>query len=332
MRLRRTIVSLALVALPVGAQQSESSPPILDVQLRVSVPGAFGRPAPGFCPAQAGEAIPALDSQNKTPGSQNPTCPDRLSAAETDEESGRETLAILRQYNIIAVDMVPPAQARQWQTAEPKRTIPGFFFTADQKFDRARITAQRARGAFAVLGEAVTSHEGFSPSDPDWDRYLAMAEELQIPLGIQIGAETPGAADFFATAKYPDQYGDPLVLADALARHPRLRVYVLHAGWPHVAGMIALMGAHPQVYADISMIDWYLPRDQFHEYLRRLVEAGLAKRIMFGSDEMIWPGAIKRAIDAVNSADFLSPKQKRDILYDNAAKFLRFDPARMAVQ
>jgi hypothetical protein len=41
MRLRPTIVPLALVALPVAAQ-SESSPPILDVQLRVSAPGAFG--------------------------------------------------------------------------------------------------------------------------------------------------------------------------------------------------------------------------------------------------------------------------------------------------
>jgi hypothetical protein len=36
MRLRRTLVSLALVALPAAAQRAESSPPILDVQLRVS--------------------------------------------------------------------------------------------------------------------------------------------------------------------------------------------------------------------------------------------------------------------------------------------------------
>ena len=56
------------------------------------------------------------------------------------------------------------------------------------------------------------------------------------------------------------------------------------------------------------------------------------KRIMFGSDEMIWPGTIKLAFDAITSADFLSRKQKRDILYHNAAKFLRFDPTRMTVQ
>lgn len=332
MRLRRVIVSLALAALPVAAQQSESSPPIIDVQLRVSASGAFGRPAPGFCPAQPGEVIPTLDSKNKTQGSEKPACSGRLSAVETDEELGQKTLAILREFNIIAVAMLPPAQVKQWQSAEPKRIIPGLFFAADQKFDRIRIDEQRGRGGFAVLGEAVTPQEAFSPSDPDWDRYLAMAEELDIPLGIQIGLEPPGAASFFATPKYSDQYGDPLVLAEALARHPRLRAYVLHGGWPHVEGTIALMAAHPQLYADVSVIDWYLPRAEFHKYLWRLVEAGFAKRIMFGTDEMIWPGAIKLGIDAVASADFLSPKQKRDILYNNAATFLRFDVTKMAVQ
>jgi len=54
------------------------------------------------------------------------------------------------------------------------------------------------------------------------------------------------------------------------------------------------MSAHPQLYVDISVIDWNLPREEFHKYLRRLVEAGCAKQIMFGSDEMIWPDAIKR--------------------------------------
>ena len=86
---------------------------------------------------------------------------------------------------MIAVAMLPPAQAKQWSSAEPKRIIPGLFFTADQKFDRKLIDAPRARGAFAVLGEAITPHEGFSPSDPDWARYLAMAEELDIPLGMK---------------------------------------------------------------------------------------------------------------------------------------------------
>jgi hypothetical protein len=132
-------------------QQSQSSPPILDVQLRVSLPGAFGRPAPGFCPAQGGEAIPALDSRNKTEGSQNPTCPNHLSAADTDEEVGQKTLTILKEYNIIAVAMLPPAQAKRWQSAEPKRIIPGAFLQRGsevrQKPHRCATRARRVCGA-----------------------------------------------------------------------------------------------------------------------------------------------------------------------------------------
>jgi uncharacterized protein len=51
---------------------------------------------------------------------------------------------------------------------------------------------------------------------------------------------------------------------------------------------------------------------------------------MFGSDQMVWPGTIERSIQVVNDAPFLSAGQKRDILYNNAARFLRLDSATVA--
>jgi hypothetical protein len=44
---------------------------------------------------------------------------------------------------------------------------------------------------------------------------------------------------------------------------------------------------------------------------------------MFGSDQMIWPEAIERAIQSIEDAPFLTEQQKRDILYNNAARFFR---------
>lgn len=44
---------------------------------------------------------------------------------------------------------------------------------------------------------------------------------------------------------------------------------------------------------------------------------------MFGSDEMVWPDAVSAAIDTIQNDPALSPQQKRDILYNNAARFLR---------
>jgi hypothetical protein len=41
---------------------------------------------------------------------------------------------------------------------------------------------------------------------------------------------------------------------------------------------------------------------------------------------MIWPETLGVAIEAIESATFLSAEQKRDILYNNAARFLRLTP------
>jgi len=44
---------------------------------------------------------------------------------------------------------------------------------------------------------------------------------------------------------------------------------------------------------------------------------------MFGSDQMWWPETIGMAIKAIESAEFLTAEQKRDIFYNNAVRFLR---------
>jgi predicted TIM-barrel fold metal-dependent hydrolase len=108
-----------------------------------------------------------------------------------------------------------------------------------------------------------------------------------------------------------------------LNRHPKLRIYVMHAGWPMLNEMISLLSFYPPVYVEVAAIDWSLPRKEFHRYLRTLAEAGFGKRIMFGSDAAMWPQVIAIGIEAIESADFLTEGQKRDILYNNAVRFLR---------
>jgi predicted TIM-barrel fold metal-dependent hydrolase len=51
---------------------------------------------------------------------------------------------------------------------------------------------------------------------------------------------------------------------------------------------------------------------------------------MFGSDQMVWPGLIERSIQVIESAPFLTEQQKRDVLYNNAARFLRLSDAEIA--
>ena len=129
-----------------------------------------------------------------------------------------------------------------------------------------------------------------------WNHIFALAEELDIPVSIHIGLSKPGIA-YDASPKYRAALSNPLLLEEVLIRHPKLRIYVMHAGWPMSDQMVGLMWAHPQVYVDTGAIDWALPRKEFHAYLRRLVEAGFGKRIMFGSDQMVWPETIGMAVE-----------------------------------
>jgi len=85
------------------------------------------------------------------------------------------------------------------------------------------------------------------------------------------------------------------------------------------------MYMYPQVYADLSTISWIIPRETFHDYLGNLIRAGLGKQLMFGSDQMIWPETIGLAVEAIQSADFLTEEQKRDIFYNNAVRFLKLE-------
>eukprot|EP01089_Gocevia_fonbrunei_P003047 TRINITY_DN12906_c0_g1_i1.p1 TRINITY_DN12906_c0_g1~~TRINITY_DN12906_c0_g1_i1.p1 ORF type:complete len:123 (-),score=15.96 TRINITY_DN12906_c0_g1_i1:63-431(-) len=114
-------------------------------------------------------------------------------------------------------------------------------------------------------------------------------------------------------------------------RHPKLRIYLMHAGYPMIDDLLAVLWTHPQVYVDVGVICFAIPRKAFHEYLRRIFEAGFGKRVMFGSDQMNWPETIEVGLEAINTADFLDTQQKRDILYNNAARFLRLSDEEIAI-
>jgi len=104
----------------------------------------------------------------------------------------------------------------------------------------------------------------------------------------------------------------------------------MHAGYPMLDDTLALLYAHPQVYVDTGVIVYTLTRPAFYRYIQTLVDAGFGERIMFGSDQMVWPETIERSIAVIEEAPFLSAEQKRDILYNNAARFLRLDEATKA--
>ena len=66
------------------------------------------------------------------------------------------------------------------------------------------------------------------------------------------------------------------------------------------------------------------------DFLKRAKEFGFKDRVMFGSDQMIWPHGIEMSIEYLNSLSFLSEVEKRGILFHNAARFLKLDQSEMS--
>jgi uncharacterized protein len=246
-----------------------------------------------------------------------------IPAAQSTEHLQEATLAAFTRYNVVAA-VVGGDRSTLYREASSARIFAG----RDMKYPFIPADSLRAdfiAGRYQVLAELGTQYSGIAPNDPVLEPYFALAEELDFPVGIHMGLGPPGAA-LKRSPKFRMVAGDPLLLEDVLARHPKLRLYVMHAGWPRLDEMIALMHAFPEVHADIAVINWYLPRAEFYRYLQRLVDAGFSKRIMFGSDQMVWPDAIGRAIEITEAAPFLSEEQRRDIMCRNAMRFLRLAP------
>ena len=186
-------------------------------------------------------------------------------------------------------------------------------------------------GRIKALGELIPQYFGMSPEDERLEPYWRLAEELDVPVAIHLGPGPPAAA--YESSPSPTKFpafraaaGDPLRLEDVLLRHKRLRVLVMHAGWPRLESMIALLYAHPNVYVDVGALQagFMVPRPSYYAYLKGLVDNGFARRIVFGSD---FPNQVEPGIDAILSAGFLTDVQKADILCGNAARYLRLGPS-----
>ncbi len=284
----------------------QDRPPIIDMHLHALPADFLGTPGGTYCPGNTEKVFPAIDPRKPLGTQRTESCAQPFVAPLTSEDVMRQSLAALDRYNIRAVTSGPLELVKTWKAASPNRIIPALSFTTTDGVSPDRLREVFQKGEFTVLGEVGTQYQGISPSDPALEPYLAVAEELDIPVGIHMGEGFPGSPYFPGTQGYRARLSNPLLLEDALIRHPKLRLYVMHAGWPMLDEMINLLYSYPQVYADLSDIASYIPRKEFHHYLRRLVEAGFGQRLMFGSDQMIWPQVIGVAIESIESAGFLT--------------------------
>jgi predicted TIM-barrel fold metal-dependent hydrolase len=309
---------------PTDAQKRRTDRlPIIDMHIHAEPLSEFGGGELAICTGDQDIVLPAIDPKLPYTLQDVVKCGTTIKASASDEKLLTETLAKFEQYNIRrAVTAGPLELVTKWHAAAPDKIIRALSF-ADREPSPDEFRKLFKAGRFSVFAEVGMQYRGLSPADEKYEPYFALAEELDIPVAIHLGEGPPGGVHIIGPPAYRVRLGSPLLLEEVLVRHPKLRVYVMHYGSPLVDEMIAMLYSHSNLYVDIACNNWAFPRKQFYEHLRRMIEAGFEKRIMFGTDQMAWPGTIDKAIQSVERAPFLSQSQKRDIFYNNAARFLR---------
>jgi hypothetical protein len=308
-----------------GQNTGSDMAPVIDVHVHAmdeSWPG--GGP---MCPNEA--KFLASDPKTKEApfGWDGENCTPKLYPSEKGQYL-KDMKAEMERLNVTAGVFGDQASVKKWQDAMPGRVIPGTSFTEGMT-PNARVPLEKLRteftsDGFKVMGEIGLQYEGLSPSDMSVDQYFGLAEEVDVPVAIHMGTGGSGRANV-TSPKFRGSMGNPLLLEEVLARHPKLRVQVMHAGYPMIDNMLTLLQANSHVYVDVAGLIWSYPLVEVNRYIQRLVEAGFEDRVMFGTDQMEWPKLMAYSISIIQNADYLTPEEKRDILYNNAARFLRLD-------
>lgn len=332
----RTVIAFGIGIAILASPSAASAPalPILDMHLHTTPVTTFGPPPHAMCvPVQPG--MPPIEagkpwSQTLQNAMKSPKCSRFVWSAKSDDELMTATIAEMRKHNVYGVLSYDPGRVARWTKAAPDRFYPAVTFAIGgrKQHDVETLRKLASQGRLKVFGEVENQYEGVAPDDPRMEPYWALMEELDIPVAYHMGSGPPGSQAVVPT--YRVALSNPLLLEPVLVRHPKLRVSVMHYGEPFIDSMIALLGAYPQVYIDLGGIQWQRDQDRFNREIKELIDAGFAKRIMFGSDQMSWPGLIGESIRIVEAVPFLSEAQKRDIYYNNAARFLQLSKDEIA--
>lgn len=246
-----------------------------------------------------------------------------IASPATVEEHQKEIIGFMDQHNIKYAVLSASLDALDNYAALDKRFIPAIQ-DQDSLIGITTFEELVKEGKIKIFGEIMAVYKGLSLSDPVYEPYLAICEKYDIPVAVHTGTSHPGLANT-CCPEYRIETGNPIeVVEEALIRHPKLRVYLMHAGTEHYQEALMLMYQFQGLYVDIAGLLWIDNFTKYYavEFLKAAKGTKMIDRVMFGSDQMVWPGAIQKSIEFLNSLDFLTKEDKRKIFYSNAKTFL----------
>ena len=211
---------------------------------------AQGPPPMGMCPGRI-DGFPVMEPGRPWPDTfmerfKKPPCAKPIWSPTTARELMDRTFAVMKRRNVYGVDQRFADRAVEAGVARAHHSEPRFELGAPDAPSLDAVRDALTSGRYRAFGEVSNQYQGFDPSDPAFDPYLAIAEELDIPMSIHVGTGPPGAP-YLGFPKYRARLHSPLTIEEALMKHPKLRVSLMHAGWPMLDDLLAVLWTHPQV-------------------------------------------------------------------------------------
>ena len=250
----------------------------------------------------------------------------------TGAEHREATLAAMRRNNVVLglVSMATSGgdqfeNAALWSSStDPSILIGGNSDVVLGDYSLEQLATLHQSGQLFHLGELGLQYRGHTLDEERFAPYLAIAEERGIPVAIHTGLAPPEQARGSAPSFRIDA-GRPLHLEEVLIRYPKLKLWIMHSGFPWRDETLAITQQFTNVYVDMSPLIWMMPQDNFDEWMKWMLDNGLGKRILFDTDQMLWPQAINAAVAKIENSAVLTREQKDDIFYNNAVRFFGAD-------
>jgi hypothetical protein len=191
----------------------------------------------------------------------------------------------------------------------PEAAVCGTFFPEEtaSSYVAARLDS-------VVVFKVHVQVGGFDVTDPLLDKAWGLVADAGTPVVLHAGS-----------GPVPTEHTGPAPVAALLARHPRLRLVIAHAGAPEYAEFLALAERHEQVVLDTTMAFTDFFSEMGGAYppalLPRLRDLGLAGKVLLGSDFPNIPYPYVRQLEALERLD-LGEEWLRAVCWHNGAALL----------
>lgn len=193
---------------------------------------------------------------------------------------------------------------------------------------RPELKVERAIKEFGLKAVKIYPHSGFFPNDDRLRGVYKTASELNVPVIFHTGIK--------AQRHQYLKFNNPVYVDDVATDFPSLKVVMCHGGYPYAKEFITVAYSNPNVWVDISFMNYIEKTFQERNYTERIIKL---LRELIGAERIVWgtegpfmniplfgmhnPDYYKEMQDVlVNRFDFLSVQEKRGILGENARKLL----------